>query len=118
MFARKTLRCNRGYWAKLEKHVRDLTKDYQNVYVITGPLYLPNVEEGGRRYVKYQVIGPNDVAVPTHFFKVISLEKESKIETRAYILPNEEIPNEIPLDNFLTTVEKVEKAGGFILFAD
>ncbi len=26
---------NRGYWARLEKHVRDLTKDYQNIYVIT-----------------------------------------------------------------------------------
>lgn len=32
---------NRDYWNKLEKHVRKLTKKYPNVYVCTGPLYLP-----------------------------------------------------------------------------
>ena len=32
---------NRDYWNKLEKHVRKLTKKYSNVYVCTGPLYLP-----------------------------------------------------------------------------
>ncbi len=47
---------NRGYCAKLEKHVRDLTKDNTNVYVFTGPLYLPSAEADGKRYVKYQVI--------------------------------------------------------------
>jgi endonuclease G len=38
-------------------------------------LYLPNLVENGKKYVKYEVIGPNDVAVPTHFFKVILMEK-------------------------------------------
>lgn len=107
---------NRGYWAKLEKHVRDLTKDYPNVYVVTGPLYLPAVEVDGKRYVKYQVIGPNDVAVPTHFFKVITLEDwQGMQEMRAYILPNQEIAANTPLDSFRTTIHKVERAAGFIL---
>jgi endonuclease G, mitochondrial len=106
---------NRGYWAKLEKHVRDLTTDYQNVYVITGPLYLPKREKDGKCYVKYQVIGQNDVSVPTHFFKVIFLEDwKGKIETRAYILPHEPIQPNTSLEKFLTTIEKVEKAGGLI----
>lgn len=105
---------NRGYWAKLEKHVRDLTKDYANIYVVTGPLYLP-YEEGNKRYVKYQVIGPNNVAVPTHFFKVITLENWQGIqEMRAYIFPNQEISAKTPLDQFMTTVQKVEKAAGII----
>jgi len=107
---------NREYWAKLEKHVRDLTKDYRNVYVITGPLYLP-YNEGQRRFVKYQVIGSNDVAVPSHFFKVITLEdKQGKRELRAYILPNSVIPSNTSLENFRTTAQKVEKAAGLILF--
>lgn len=58
---------NRGYWSKLEKHVRNLTKQYANVHVVTGPLYLPYTDGDGKRYVKYQVIGKNDVAIPTHF---------------------------------------------------
>nr|CAD7422008.1 unnamed protein product [Timema poppensis] len=32
---------NRDSWNTLEKHVRKLTKKYINVYVCTGPLYLP-----------------------------------------------------------------------------
>ena len=32
---------NRDSWNRLEKHVRNLTKTHSNVYVCTGPLYLP-----------------------------------------------------------------------------
>ncbi len=105
---------NRGYWRGLERHVRDLTKEYGKVKVITGPLYLPNVEENGKRYVKCQVLGDNDDAVPTHFFKVIFVKKQGQEVNWAYILPNEPIDKTIPLDSFLTTVAKVEKAAGIV----
>jgi endonuclease G len=105
----------RGYWAKLENHIRDLAKTHKNVYVTTGPLYLPFDDKEGR-FVKYRVIGSNDVAIPSHFFKVIVLEDwQGKKETLAYILPNYEIPLNTSLDNFRTTVQKVEKAAGMIL---
>lgn len=107
---------NREYWSKLEKHVRDLTKEYRNVSVITGPLYLP-YQEGKRRFVKYQVIGQDDVAVPSHFFKVIVLEDEKgKREVRTYVMPNRVISPNTPLDQFKSTVQKVEKAAGLLLF--
>jgi endonuclease G len=107
---------NREYWSKLERHVRDLTQEYRHVYVITGPLYLP-YQEGKRRFVKYQVIGTNDVAVPSHFFKVIMLENRlGKREVRAYLLPNTVITSDTPLDTFRTTAQKVEKAAGLLLF--
>lgn len=32
---------NRHSWNRLERYVRKLTKQYQNVYCCTGPLYLP-----------------------------------------------------------------------------
>jgi endonuclease G len=32
---------NRDSWNRLEKYVRSLTKSYENVFVCTGPLYLP-----------------------------------------------------------------------------
>lgn len=32
---------NRDSWNRLEKHVRKLTNIYKDVYVCTGPLYLP-----------------------------------------------------------------------------
>jgi DNA/RNA endonuclease G (NUC1) len=44
---------NRGYWAKLEKHVRDLTHSYE-VEIFTGPLFIPEENEHGESWVKYR----------------------------------------------------------------
>jgi len=32
---------NRNYWARFEKYTKDLTKRYSDVFVVTGPLFLP-----------------------------------------------------------------------------
>ncbi len=90
---------NRGYWAKFERYVRDLTNYYEVVEVFTGALYLPKQDEDGKRWITYQVIGENDVAVPTQFFKVICLASDFE----SYILPNEAIDANMPLDVFKTT---------------
>lgn len=106
---------NRGFWAKFEKHVRDLTQYYKDICVITGPLYLPYSDKDGKRYVKYEVIGQNDISVPTHFFKVITMKDwKGDQETMAYILPNAEISQDTNFESFRTTVEKVERAAGII----
>lgn len=34
---------NRGYWARVEGFVRHLAGQYDSVYVVTGPLFLPKV---------------------------------------------------------------------------
>jgi len=106
---------NRGYWVKLEKYVRDLTRSCKLVHVTTGPLFLPNLEEHGKKYVKYQVIGKNNVAVPTHFFKVIMRETTTgSMKSEAYLLPNRQIAKETPLSQFQTTVQDIEKVSGLL----
>ena len=97
---------NRGFWAKMEKHVRALATQYQSVHVFTGGLYLPSKE----KLVKYQVIGDNYVAVPTHFFKVIFGQDRTLLE--AYILPNSPIAASTPLQNFSATLDQVERSAG------
>ncbi len=44
---------NRDKWEHLERRVRSLTRRHRNVYVCTGPLYLPRMEKDGRSYVRY-----------------------------------------------------------------
>lgn len=105
---------NRKYWVKLERHVREMTKNYSKVFVITGPLFLPEKDKDGKKYVRYQVIGENNVAVPTHYFKVIYGKKAFLVETEAYIIPNQPIENDPPLKTFEVALEKVEKAAGII----
>lgn len=103
---------NRGYWLKLERHVRELAKQHGAVHVFTGGLYLSHKEADGKRYVKYRVIGENEVAVPTHYFKIVL--KEDRTHLESFMLPNEPIATEIHLKEFATTIEKVEKAAGIV----
>ena len=44
------------YWNRLEMYCRDLSNRFEQVHVITGPLFLPELDqESGKTYVKYEV---------------------------------------------------------------
>jgi len=107
---------NRDYWAHFEDFCRRLTKRYPSVRVVTGPLYLPKKEADGKWRVSYEVIGsPPNVAVPTHFYKVIFAEdgiQGGKVALGAFVLPNAVIANNKPLTDFEVPVEVVERASG------
>uniref|UniRef100_A0A915D867 Endonuclease n=1 Tax=Ditylenchus dipsaci TaxID=166011 RepID=A0A915D867_9BILA len=47
---------NRDKWNDVEIHVRRLAKKNRNVYICTGPLYLPQKESDGNFYVRYRVM--------------------------------------------------------------
>ncbi|KAI8084744.1 uncharacterized protein BX664DRAFT_337679 [Halteromyces radiatus] len=108
---------NRDYWAHVETFCRSLTKQFSNVYVFTGPLYLPKQESDGKFYVKYQVIGnPPNVAVPTHFYKVIMTESNGRYHSAAFVLPNQPIPDSTPLETFKVPMDAVERGSGLTFF--
>jgi endonuclease G, mitochondrial len=99
---------NRNYWLKLEKYVRSLTNSHAKVTVYTGPLFLPKVTKSGKKFVTYQVIGENMVAVPTHYFKIIF----TPMHQEAFIVPNKDISATEPLSKFQVSVEKVQRLAG------
>ena len=115
---------NRDYWAHFEDFCRRLTTTYPSVRVVTGPLYLPKRDGAdGKWRVSYEVIGtPPNVAVPTHFFKVIYGEEQpvgagigagrGKVALAAFVLPNTVIDSQKPLTDFEVPVEAVERASG------
>ncbi|ODH38929.1 hypothetical protein ACO22_02091 [Paracoccidioides brasiliensis] len=108
---------NRDYWAHFEDFCRRLTKVYPSVRIVTGPLYLPKRDPvDGKWRVTYEVIGnPPNVAVPTHFYKVIFAEDGvtgGKVSLGAFVLPNAHIPNEKSLADFEVPLEAVERASG------
>ena len=63
---------------------------------------MPKIDpENGKNYVKYQVIGNNHVAVPTHFFKILVGELDTHhLEMEAYVLPNEPINDNVSIASF------------------
>ena len=108
---------NRDYWAHFEDFCRRLTNDYPSVRIVTGPLYLPRKDpEDGKYRVSYEVIGnPPNVAVPTHFYKIIFAEDGKtggNVSLGAFVLPNARIANDKPLKDFEVPVEAIERASG------
>lgn len=108
---------NRDYWAHFEDFCRRLTNHYPSVRIVTGPLYLPRRDsQDGKWRVSYEVIGnPPNVAVPTHFYKVIFAEDGKTggdVSLGAFVLPNAKIDNEKPLTNFEVPIEAIERASG------
>jgi endonuclease G len=140
---------NRQYWAYLEMFCRKMTTNYTDVFVYTGPLFLPQLDNnsGGAAFafadakiqfdaqngvvtttsttakdkykMQYNVIGTNspNVAVPTHFFKILLLMKEEEGYTLgSFVLPNQAIDHSIPLSKFQVNLQAIEKASGLLFF--
>lgn len=109
---------NRDYWSHFEDFVRRLTNSYDNVRVMTGPLYLPKLMPDGKYRVSYEVIGsPPNIAVPTHFFKLIVGERngDDKISCAAFVLPNDVIDNSTSLTSFQVPIDALETSTGLEL---
>ena len=71
----------------------------------------------GKMYVRYEVIGAQNVAVPTHFFKVILGERgDGAYSLYSYVLPNQPCDNATPLSSYQVPVDAVERAAGFLMF--
>ncbi|MGI9918794.1 DNA/RNA non-specific endonuclease [Vibrio owensii] len=94
---------NRVGWRVLEEHVRDLANEYNELYVVTGPIYEGN--EG--------TIG-NGVVIPSAFYKVIL--DPSFDEAIAFIVPHRDVSSS-ELANFITTIDEVERQTGLDFFA-
>ena len=75
--------------------------------VITGPIF--EVNDG---LVSYEVIGDGNVAVPTHFYKIIvDANSTGYISTLAFVIPNEDISGS-HYSEYLDSIDVIESATG------
>jgi len=106
---------NSGFWNRLEMYCRDLVANFDHVWIISGPLFLSETNpHSGKKYVRYEVIGNSEVAVPTHLFKIVVAEKEgtSKPLLGVFVVPNIAIPSERQLHEFKVDLKFVESHSG------
>ncbi|NOI81411.1 DNA/RNA non-specific endonuclease [Vibrio tubiashii] len=94
---------NRVGWRILEEHVRDLANEYNELYVVTGPIYQGNESTIG-----------NNVIIPSAFYKVI-LDPAFN-EAIAFIVPHRDVSSS-ELANFVTTIDAVEQQTGLDFFS-
>ena len=81
------------------------------ILVITGPLFLS--DQTNSTVVKYQLIGNKQIAVPTHFFKVV-FPTPDESDAIVLIVPNREIDKNTPIDYIKSTLKDLEKRSGIV----
>ena len=121
---------NGSDWLRLERFVKALTRSYTDVYVVSGPLFLPQAspaapnplarKDAVRKRVTFDVIGERQLAVPTHLYKVVLAEGGANSERHlsAFVLPNGPVAGHPPLDTFVVSLESVEAASGLVFFPE
>ena len=88
---------NRGIWKKLEEQVRTWAIENEAIYVVTGPILKDSLKS----------IGPNKVAVPEYYYKVLLDLKGPEKKAIGFVLPNS--ASSLPLRDFAISVDSVEK---------
>lgn len=111
---------NQGVWEQLEKYVRYRANRSKNLYVVTGPLFLPMKARDGNLYVTYRVLGNNHISVPTHYFKVFLVEtKDGNLEMEAFLMPNDNDLDKCAINEYRVNIDRldvIERAAGILLF--
>jgi endonuclease G len=98
---------NTGPWRRLEAAIRRAARTAHRVHVFTGALF-----EG-----ELKTIGPNQVAVPSHTYKVVLVIQDGCATMFAAIVPNQDnLP--ASLDQFTVTVDEVEQRTGLDFFSE
>ncbi len=96
---------NREAWAEVEMFVRDYVfRNVVDLYVVTGPVLEPNLPK--------QTKSKNAISIPRQHYKVaLDLENQRGI---AFIMANEKA--EMPIENYMTTIDEVEALTGLNFF--
>lgn len=88
---------NNGIWKELEEQIRDWAFQFEEVYVVTGPILAGSL---------LQRIGRNQVAVPEYFYKIILTASDTDPRVIAFLIPND--LSDKKLLDYIVTVDHLE----------
>jgi len=123
---------NRDYWARFERFAKTLLTDkHTELFIVTGPLYVPKRKSSFSKAAGWEMnhpmLGepPGMVAVPTHYYKVILMERPTKdpqapskksYACGAFVMPNAPIDPATPLEAFAVPLTQLESVSGLKFF--
>ncbi len=96
---------NDGIWLELEHNVRDWSRKYKSVSVVTGPLFLD----------ASTTIGDNEILVPKYFYKAIFTTQDSTPMVIAFLFDQHQ-QSFGPLEEYIVSIDSLEKISGIELF--
>lgn len=95
---------NGRFWDKLERKCRVWANKYEDIYIVTGPIYY---------HQNPQTFGDNMIAIPDAFFKVVLCMKDTP-KALGFIYLNTDERQE--MESCVITIDEIEEITGFDLF--
>lgn len=97
---------NRGDWKEIEMACRKWAKQYGNIYIVCGPIFLKSQQ--------HERIGPNQIPVPEAFFKVVLCSDSSSPRGIGFICRNTD--GNRKKDFYVNSIRQVERVTGYRFF--
>ena len=88
---------NRGIWQRLENYVSDFIEKYNEVVIVTGPIFEGNLSYTGKDL---------NIPIPTSFYKLLVSDKCTEV----YIVPHKNSSDD--LSTFKSDLETLQKKTG------
>jgi len=110
---------NQQSWAALEKIIREWVRSGQatEVHAITGGFFHSDTEAS--RPLHYDLIGPDEVAVPTHFFKVVTAKDgNGRLHLLAFVMENRKYKKPWHFGQYLVDLDWLEAHTGLRLLPE
>jgi len=96
---------NRGIWKMLEEQVRTWAIENDALYIVTGPVLKTGLP----------FIGPNEVAIPQYYYKVILDYTNPDVKAIGFLFPN--AGSDDSLQRFAVSIDSVEKFTGLDFYS-
>lgn len=97
---------NRGDWKEIEMACRKWAKQYGNIYIVCGPIFLKSQQ--------HERIGLNQIPVPEAFFKVVLCSESSTPKGIGFICRNTD--GNRKKDFYVNSIRQVERVTGYRFF--
>lgn len=97
---------NRGDWKEIEIACRKWAQQYDNIYIVCGPIFFKSRE--------HEKIGPNQIPVPEAFFKVILCAEPTNPKGIGFICRNAD--GNRKKDFYVNSIRQVERVTGYRFF--
>ena len=97
---------NRGDWKEIEMAWRKWAKQYGNIYIVCGPIFLKSQQ--------HERIGPNQIPVPEAFYKVVLCSESLTPKGIGFICRNTD--GNRKKDFYVNSIRQVERVTGYRFF--
>ena len=109
----QTTNLNQGPWRKLEEKVRSFVKKGNEVRVLAGPIY---GKEGNKVPPCWKAAQGKLQEIPKAYWKIISFKHKSKINTCAFMMPQNIENRNDKIERYKVNLKSIQKETGLSFF--